>query len=255
MARIFFLTTKDISGDIVTFPETVNRHLISLRKDTNEVITCIFQDTSNHKRFKLNVQLLKNKNQYLGKILSRVELSLPHKTKIHIMQCIPKLDKTELIIQKLSELGVYEIIPLFSKNSVVQRSIGENKLTRWNKIAIESSIQSGRLDIIVVQSPCELKSWISENFANFSKPSTLAFILSEFEKNQTFHGFEKQMQTNEISDIYIAIGSEGGFDRKELEMLIHRYQFKPITLGKNILRTETASIVAATIVQYILGEI
>lgn len=166
-------------------------------------------------------------------------------SRIYLFQGLPKGDKMELIIQKAVELGVYEIIPTATRRSVVKldEKKAQKKVQRWNEIARSAAKQSGRgmipevrdvltygqaveyakdLDMVLI--PYELAEGMEETKA----------ILSSIEPGQS---------------IGIFIGPEGGFEREEVEKT-EAIGARQITLGKRILRTETAGLTVLSILMY-----
>jgi 16S rRNA (uracil1498-N3)-methyltransferase len=251
MARIFFIDSDNISGNLIAFSSDDNKHLLSLRKETGQSVTCVQEIDDGHV-VKYGVLLNKHGKDFSGLIEEKEEVAIPDKTKIHILQCIPKLDKMELIIQKLSELGVYEIVPLFSRYTDIHDHIGDNKSSRWQKISRESAIQSGRLNLLKVHVPLQLKSYLQE--MNSDSDKTIDIVLSELEIGRHLHDVEEKIKNPNTKDIFILIGAEGGFDPQEITF-VQSIGFLSITLGETIMRTETPALVAVSIIQYLLGNL
>ncbi len=251
MARHFFIEQSNIHDNTIIFSEDDIRHFISIRLEDGDILTCIEPLENNAHIYTILVS--KNGKRYTGFIKEKKDLAIQYKKKIHILQCIPKLDKLELILQKVSELGGYEIVPLFSHNTDIKGKIGENKLSRWQKIAKESSIQSGRMDIIRVQNPLSLSEFLIKNKEKLLAKSSYAILLNEGEKDITLHHITNEIISPEIQDVFVLIGAEGGFQSQEIQTCIDEYCFKSITLGSNILRTETAPIAITAILQYIIS--
>ncbi|MSS64414.1 16S rRNA (uracil(1498)-N(3))-methyltransferase [Velocimicrobium porci] len=158
--------------------------------------------------------------------------------KLYLFQGLPKKDKMELIIQKSVELGVYEIIPVATKFCVVKiedKKKEKKKLERWNEIAKAAAKQSGRGIIPEVKPVMSLKEAIA-----YAK--TLSFNVIPYERAE---GMKKAKEAVEraasLSSTGIFIGPEGGFAEEEIEMA-RAAGVEPISLGKRILRTETAGI-------------
>lgn len=158
--------------------------------------------------------------------------------KITLYQGLPKSDKMELIIQKAVELGVYEIIPVITKRTVVKLDEKKaiSKVNRWQSISESAAKQSKRNIIPKVGSPMDFK-----NAINMAK---------DFEKKlipyEDAIGIEKTrnlLKSFKNKDrVAIFIGPEGGFEDKEIEYA-RENGFEVISLGKRILRTETAALV------------
>ncbi|MBQ6806670.1 MAG: 16S rRNA (uracil(1498)-N(3))-methyltransferase [Lachnospiraceae bacterium] len=156
-------------------------------------------------------------------------------SKIFLFQGLPKADKMELIIQKAVELGVYEIIPVAAKRAVVKldEKKAKSKIVRWQGIAEAAAKQSKRAIIPEIKNVMSMKEAIA-----YAQSIDVKLIPYELAENMS--------KTKEIIDglqsgqsVAIFIGPEGGFEEKEIEDAMEN-GITPITLGKRILRTETA---------------
>lgn len=157
--------------------------------------------------------------------------------KVSLYQGLPKSDKMDLIIQKVTELGAVEIIPTVTEFCVVDLKGKESKkIDRWQKIALEAAKQSGRGIIPKVQMP--------EKFATAVQTAKGKKILL-YEGGGVPLGDLIQNQ----EEISVFVGPEGGLSKKEVE-LAKENGVEIVTLGKRILRTETAPISAISIIMY-----
>lgn len=179
----------------------------------------------------------------IEKTTSNTELN----NKIYLFQGLPKKDKMELIIQKAVELGVTEVIPVITKRTVVKIEDGKKeakKLARWQAIATSAAEQSKRGIIPNVH-----------NIVNFKEALKMAADLDcsiipyENAKNmkKTVDILKESVKKGSIG---IFIGPEGGFDDNEIDDAIDN-NTKPITLGKRILRTETAGFTIMSILMFL----
>jgi len=176
------------------------------------------------------------KDRVVCQILETKEPTNNSKIKITIAQCLPKAKKMDLIIQKCTELGVAEIIPVISERTVAK---GE-KPERWQKLAKEAAEQSGGSFIPTI------KSLISfGEILNLAKDYDLALIPWELETDN----YIKKALSNNLKNILVLIGSEGGFSQKEVEQA-KTAGFTSVSLGKRILRTETAGITILSMINY-----
>lgn len=167
--------------------------------------------------------------------------------RIYLFQGLPKGDKMELIIQKAVELGVYQIIPVNTKRTIVKldEKKEENKRKRWNNISESAAKQSKRLMIPEVTRVMSL----SEAFV-YSKEFSLNLIPYEQETDMK----TTKLILNQVKagvDIGIFIGPEGGFDEVEIQNA-KVTGVAPVTLGKRILRTETAGLTILSILMFLL---
>ena len=156
---------------------------------------------------------------------------------ITLLQGIPKSDKLEMIIQKAVELGVSEIIPVKTKRVVVKidEKKVDTKVNRWNAIAESAAKQSKRSIIPKVHEPMSI-----DNALEIVKDFGVKLIPYE-----NADGIDKTRKIldnmDKTKNIAVFIGPEGGFEESEVER-IKNSGFEVITLGKRILRTETAGL-------------
>jgi 16S rRNA (uracil1498-N3)-methyltransferase len=154
-----------------------------------------------------------------------------------------KLQKFELAIQKATELGVTEIVPVVCKRSSVAQLIKnwEGKLRRWNEIVVNSAKQCGRNKLPVVKEPVRLPE--------INPDADISFVLWEKggKSIKDFSGYS-------ASSVSFLVGPEGGLDNEEIKLLEEK-GFKTVYLGKRILRTETAAIAGMALVQFIWGDL
>ena len=171
------------------------------------------------------------------------DVELP--SKLYLFQGLPKSDKMELIIQKAVELGVYEVIPVVTKRAVVKldEKKAAKKTARWNAISEGAAKQSGRSRIPEVREVMTFAEALE-----YAK--NLDVVLIPYEKAE---GMQKTRQViAEIApgqSVGIFIGPEGGFEESEVELAVD-HGVVPITLGRRILRTETAGLAALSILMY-----
>ena len=152
----------------------------------------------------------------------------------------------DLIVQKAVELGVYDITLVNSKRCIVKfdEKKESKKIERLQKISYEASKQSKRLIVPKINELIQIKDII-----NFVGDNYL-LVAYEEDKNISLRDVIMKIKTeNSGKDIFILIGSEGGFEREEVEFLINNGAFS-IGLGARILRTETAGINLLSILQY-----
>jgi 16S rRNA (uracil1498-N3)-methyltransferase len=161
------------------------------------------------------------------------------KVKVTIAQCLPKAKKMDLIIQKCTELGTAKIIPTLSERSISK----SDKLERWKKIAKEASEQCGRTDIPEIRTLTKF-----EDVVKLKKNYDLALIPWELEKENSLKNIISSFPVPH-SSFLILIGPEGGFSQKEVNLAI-KEGFKPVSLGKRILRTETAGMAMLSMLNY-----
>jgi 16S rRNA (uracil1498-N3)-methyltransferase len=163
---------------------------------------------------------------------------------ITLAQGMPKGDRMDIIVQKSTELGVRRIIPLITERTQVRHT---DKIERWKKIALSAAQQSGREKVPEVEAPLSFA-----DFLNREKRYT-GMIFSEEKKERNLKDVIDEFR-DDIRDITILIGPEGGFSKNEVIAAIEK-GFREVSLGPRILRTETASLVAIGIMQYEAGDL
>ena len=172
-------------------------------------------------------------------------------THITLFQGLPKGEKMDLIVQKAVELGVYEIVPVITRRSVVQLNQQDRarKAERWSKIAREAAKQCRRVYVPKVIPPLDF-----DGAVNLNGRYDASLLLYEHEEKKCLKELMKCYTINKIRNIALFIGSEGGFSEQEVEKCI-ALGYNVAGLGKRILRVETAAISALAIIMYEMGEL
>lgn len=167
--------------------------------------------------------------------------------KVYLFQGLPKVDKMELIIQKAVELGVYRIIPVSAKRCVVKLDDGKAaaKVRRWQGIAEAAAKQSRRGVIPEVSEVMSFRSAVEQAAAMDVR--LIPYELAEgMEKTRDIISGMKEGQS-----VAIFIGPEGGFEEQEIQLAADN-GIQPVTLGRRILRTETAGMTVLAWIGYVL---
>lgn len=165
---------------------------------------------------------------------------------IDLFQGLPKADKMEFIIQKTTELGVKNIIPVAMERSIVKLDDKSKikRLERWNKIAEVAAKQSKRDVIPTIKDVINVK-----NICKEVEKYDIILIAYENEEKNTLKDVLKSLNRDKSLNIAIVIGPEGGLSEEEVEQLTNSGAIS-VTLGKRILRTETASLVLLSDIIY-----
>ncbi|MBO8171423.1 MAG: 16S rRNA (uracil(1498)-N(3))-methyltransferase [Bacillaceae bacterium] len=163
---------------------------------------------------------------------------------ITIAQSLPKADKMELIIQKGTELGAFQFLPVISERTIVRLDgkKAAKKIDRWSRIAKEAAEQSHRSripQITVIHTWREL----------LDQADAFDTRLLAYEQEQGATLYEALQPLDEGSSILLLIGPEGGFSEKEVDEALSA-GFRSISLGRRILRTETASLYGLSCISY-----
>ncbi|HUW63338.1 MAG TPA: 16S rRNA (uracil(1498)-N(3))-methyltransferase [Spirochaetia bacterium] len=165
--------------------------------------------------------------------------------KTTLVQGIPKGDKMDLVVQKAVEIGVSRIVPLLSLRTVA-RPQGEQKLLRWRRIALEAAKQSRRGVVPEVDHPRTM-----EEVLDLLKPDGVALVPWEQESGE---GLGEVLAGEPPGEVFILIGPEGGFAAAEVALAQSR-GVRPVSLGRRILRSETAGIVTLALVLFKWGDL
>ena len=167
--------------------------------------------------------------------------------KIYLFQGLPKADKMESIIQKNIELGVFSIVPVAMKRSVVKldEKKAEAKIARWQSIAQAAAKQSKRGIIPQITPLMSFKQAVE-----YAKENCDIKILPYEMAEDMTHTREIFAGLKPGQSVAVFIGPEGGFDPSEIDIAVEA-GFLPVTLGKRILRTETAGMCVMSILMYL----
>ncbi len=243
----FFVTKEQIFDNVIEIVEDVNHIKNVLRLNIGEKIEiCNISNSTNYicKIIKVDKNLVK------AEILNEVEVKNEPKVYLHIFQGLPKQEKMETIIQKTTEIGVCEITPVVMNRCIVKLDDKSSmkKVERWQKVSEVAAKQSKRDRIPIVNQPISIKS-IYEKIKNYD----IVLVAYENEEEIGIKTILKQLNKKDSTKIAVIIGPEGGIEENEIGYL-KDIGAKVITLGRRILRTETAPIVLSSIIMYELDE-
>ncbi|MGE3320306.1 MAG: 16S rRNA (uracil(1498)-N(3))-methyltransferase [Candidatus Berkiella sp.] len=162
---------------------------------------------------------------------------------LHLGQALLRGDKMDYVIQKATELGASSITPIITVHCGVKLPADrtDKRLQHWQSIAQSACEQSGRTMLPTIHSPISLNEWAQQAFSGISLfgHTLKANALNTLPKNEAYR---------------LAIGPESGFDDKEV-ITLQNNDFLPFTLGPRILRTETAGLVAISVLQNLFGDL
>lgn len=235
MSKRFIVEEKNIQKDedILTVKGEEVHHINVLRYKVGDNVYI--------NEYELNIQVI-SKDTLKGKIVGKLlERGVP-KVDITLIQSYLKSDKMDYVVQKSVELGVKEIIPVISKNTVVKLEAKDKikKLERLSKIAKEAIEQCGRTDSVKVK---EVTNMSDINLSEYD----IVFVCHETSSKS----FKEIISNNkEKKKIAIVIGPEGGLDNKEVAKMVENNNAVDISLGERILRAETASLATLSIINY-----
>lgn len=189
-----------------------------------------------------------NKDNILLDIIEKVNIKRESNLKVKLYQGMPKGTKMELILQKLTEIGVDEIVLVQTKRSVtkIDNKKEDKKIERWERIIYEAAKQSKRGKIPKLTGVLTFKEALADMQNN-------DLNICPYENERTI-SIKEAIKDSSANTIGIFVGPEGGFEEEEVEK-IQEIDGKVVSLGPRILRTETASVVASSIVLYELSDL
>lgn len=189
-----------------------------------------------------------NKDSILLDIIEKVNVKRESNLKVKLYQGMPKGTKMELILQKLTEIGVDEIVLVQTKRSVtkIDNKKEDKKIERWERIIYEAAKQSKRGKIPTLTGVLTFNEALEDMKGN-------DLNLCPYENERTVV-IKEAIKGKQINNIGIFVGPEGGFEEEEIEK-IQNIDGQVVSLGPRILRTETASVVASSIVLYELSDL
>lgn len=244
--RRFMINARSIRNGFASFDGELFNHMVRvLRLGTGSQVSLVDERGNEH----LGIIDQVDRDWVVIKITETISTSdaLSDTPRITICQALPKGEKTDLILQKCTELGASDFWFFGGRRSVakIREDQLSGKLERWNRITTEASRQCGRKDVPKV-------SWFPTAVeAADATNHELRLLLWEGERKQHLKKIVSTLQ--HPSSTIVAIGPEGGFDPLEVRHF-SKHGFLPVTLGERILRTETAALAITSILQYIWEE-
>lgn len=239
--RIYW-NEKIQNGQTVVFGDQLAHRLMHVLRVKVGYFINIFNASG---EFKAQVSM-QDRHTVTVKVLDSVDETVKESPlRLNLVQGISKTDKMDWVIQKAIELGVAEITPVISQHTQLKKKpeIFENKMRHWQKIIVHATEQCGRCVLAKLNPIIELREWLEAN------PGQQGIFLSpRGEISFDSYQFSPDERLNVI------IGGEGGLSDEE-ETLLSRRGLGSLKLGGRVLRTETATVSALTLLQYFLGDL
>lgn len=241
----FFIEPSQLQKEhIIITGLDVNHIKNVLRLYTGERIFIVCK--SDGRRYLCGIQEIREE-EVICRILSEEEAETELPAKVYLFQGLPKSDKMELIIQKAVELGCFEIIPMSCRRCVVKldEKKQDSKRKRWQAISEAAAKQSKRGVIPEIHG-------IMDFSAALSYAENMDLKLMPYEQAAGMADTRKLISSVKAGqEVAVFIGPEGGFEEAEVEKA-RKAGFFPITLGRRILRTETAGFTVLGWLMYVL---
>lgn len=241
-----------------------------LQTQSDGLQTVIFESEQFHHIFDVCRQQLgsrfevihPNRNAYLVEVIelkkkmaraqvleTRVIAALPL-PELHLALSVPRFPVFESVLEKMVEMGVCGVHPFFSELSFIRdpKSFASEKMTRWKKIVTSATQQSGRGELMQIESP---KTWAQTLQEINQDADSLCLFCYEGQSTLGVKDFLASQLEKKITPkkVWLVIGSEGGFSQNEVQQM-QSQGFHPVTLGSQVLRVETACMTLVSVLKY-----
>lgn len=240
----FFVAKENVRGNLIHIDGREARHILNVMRMKRDDRVTVFDGTGKEytgfikttKPTSLIVEIITTNTPKAG--------GLPQ---ITLAQSIPKKEKMDYIVEKATELGIYSIIPVISERTVVApgEEGANTKIERWKRLALEAAKQCGRTDIPGIK--------------DIRKFYDIIYEVGDFDLILMAHLSEDTIPLKEaISDfksgkIIVFIGPEGDFTPDEITMARNNTNCRFVTLGKRVLKSDTAGLYALSVLSYELS--
>ena len=240
----FFVPKENVQGDLIHVDGPEARHILNVMRMKEGDKVVVFDGTgSEYTGFIKEVKLKSLTVEIISTQTPKRERTL----EITLAQSMPKKEKMDYIIEKATELGVHSIIPIISERTIVKVSQerSDNKIARWKKIAQAAAKQCGRTDVPEIKNIQKFYNAV-DNINNFDLAlmACLAEDTISFKEAISGIGSEK---------IIVFIGPEGDFTPDEIEMAKENTNCKFISLGKRVLKSDTAGLYILSVLNHELS--
>lgn len=232
-----FVETDLISGTAVALGAEQSHYLLSVMRLASESRILAFDGKSGEYECELDIAGKKNAVLKVGKLVRKQE----HVPDVWLMFAPLKKDRTDFVVEKATELGAMRIVPVITRYAISDKV----KAERWRAQAVEAAEQSRRLDVPVVDEAVGLEKLLQQ----WDETRILYFM------DETGNGLPAaSVFQNAPAPAAFLIGPEGGFSEQELELLRSKPFARSVSLGKRILRAETAALAALSCWQALSGD-
>ncbi|MFQ5993435.1 MAG: RsmE family RNA methyltransferase [Nitrospiraceae bacterium] len=243
---VFFIAQEQIHNETVTITGPLLNHLrSSLRIRVGEDF---WTGDEQRRRYLVRVTHL-DRQQLRAHLLEEQVGPSPQHPSMRVGQALLKGERMDLVIQKVTELGAASLVPLVSHHVIVRPQAGRltHQRERWQRIALEAAQQAERWDVPSISAPCPAVEFFTQQ-----DPTASRLILCERTEGSGLTSVP--LPSGPHASVVIAVGPEGGWRQEELD---HAFGcgFVPVTLGARILRGETATLAAVSVLQSRLGEL
>lgn len=244
--RRYWIEPSDKQGDLIIFRGDLFHHVFDVcRQTTGSRFEVLTEGGTAH-----FVEVVRvDRKQAEARILEERAIPPLREPLIHLALCVPRFPVMDAVVEKAVELGVHTIQPLLSDQSFVREisSLSRNKTERWEKIVRSATQQSGRGDLMKLRPARALRDWLPE----INRTEGVAGLFA-YEGDSAL-GIKESLQElrsrSSMREIFLIVGAEGGFSKPEVELLGNQ-GLRPVTLGSQVLRVETACMALVSVLKY-----
>ena len=245
----FWVEKKYFYNDEITLEGDTYHHILDVcRQDVGSKFEILSEGMAYFVEI-IKLNTAKGKKTATALIREAREATKPKKPYIHLAVSISKFQTMETIVEKAVELGVHTLHPFVSDYSFIKDKNSDrlmDKLDRWDRIVKAATQQTGRGDLMQISPVMTLKDLIEKMNQT---PSGAGLFPYEGESEQTVAMAIKEMKSNNPENIWLFVGSEGGYSHQEVEFFKEN-GLKSSSLGDQILRVETACLSLVSILKY-----
>jgi len=235
-----YVAQKLAKAELVELPPDAAAHLVKVLRAHEGDELVLFNGDG--REFRATIEKARGTRVSVA-VSDCVEIDRESPLSITLIQCVPRGDRMDFVVQKATELGASRIVPVLSQRSVVRldSAQADTKLAHWRAVAVSACEQCGRNRLPHIEAPRQLIHYLGEPAACASRwvcePDSPSVVPAEVA----------------AAAVEIAVGPEGGFTQEELEAF-RVSGFLRVRLGPRVLRAETAAIVAITWLQSRFGD-
>jgi 16S rRNA (uracil1498-N3)-methyltransferase len=249
--RRYWINKEDLFGEKVNFKGDTFHHIFDVcRQESGSKFEVLTEDS---KAFLVEVTHVGKKTAEARVVEERVIPPLP-RPHLHLALAVSRFPVMDAIVEKAVEMGVQSIQPLFTDFSFVRtpQALSANKTERWDKIVRSATQQCGRGDLMRIEPAQHLGSFLKSMNRNDRSVGLFAYEgVSTLSIKQflTALSAEKPAGAPSLEDVWIFVGSEGGFSDQEVQTM-KDLALHPVTLGSQVLRVETACMALVSVLKY-----
>lgn len=243
--RRYWIESENLDGDVVVLRDETLHHIRDVCRQT---VGDRFEVLLDSQAYLVEI-VGESKKESRAKVLSVRDVPPLPAPRIRLVLAIPRFNVFEAVLEKMVEMGVESIQPLFTENSFIRTAAGTwaGKEARFKKIVQGATQQCGRGELLTVLEPMTLPVFLANR-----KPGAKGLFAYEGQGATPVKTLLAEWRTSEIDAVDLFIGGEGGFSAAEVE-LFRQNGLPPVTLGAQVLRVETACVALTSILKYECG--